>query len=88
MKIDIVSDDGTESFQINGNTIFPWFINVRSIEHQPDKIIFHMCGKYQVKENYDNLWILGKDVDVDHLEEEQRKIDDFISRENRVMMFT
>ena len=72
MKVEIVSDEGTEKINIDGNTIMPYYINVFSINHHPDKIVFRMAGKYQTKitarydmknkKGNDKLWIMGIDV--------------------------
>ena len=72
MKVEIVSDDGTEEISFDGNTIFPYYISVLSIDFHPDKVVFRMCGKYQtritpdydeenMKGNY-KLWIMGVNV--------------------------
>ena len=71
MKVEIVNDEGTEEINIDGNTILPYYINVLSITHHPDKIVFRMLGKYhtrvstdynrKTKKGNDKLWIMGKD---------------------------
>ena len=71
MKVEIISDKGTKTININGNTIFPYYINVLSIEHYPDKLVFRMVDKYKTKitpeydqknkKSDDRLWILGMD---------------------------
>ena len=63
MKVEIVSDAGTEVINFGGNIIMPWYINVLSMEHHPDIIVFRMAGKYQTKLTYygkePHLWIMG-----------------------------
>jgi len=84
MKVEIISDinpdehkyRGSEvnTLEFNGNTIFPYYINVMSIEHYSDKMIFRMKGKYKTRiiadydrennKSDDKLWILGADVEL------------------------
>lgn len=71
MKVEIVSDKGKEEIEFDGNIIFPYYIDVLSMEHHPDKLVMRMCGKYKTKitPNYDTgnkksddrLWIMGID---------------------------
>lgn len=70
MKIELVSDSGTETFNVNGNKIFPYYINVLSMEHYPDKLVLRMVGKYKTKitadldektnKSDDKIWIMGE----------------------------
>ena len=72
MKVEIVSDKGTETIDIQGNTIFPYYINVLNIQHYSDKIVFRMTGKYKTRitaeydakndKSDDRLWIMGENV--------------------------
>ena len=82
MKVEIISDKETEKHQwggennietieLNGNIIMPYYINVLSIEHHPDKLVIRMLDKYQTKitsdldkktkKRNDKLWIMGID---------------------------
>jgi len=57
MKVEIIIDKEQHKFtgikkeviNLDDNTIFPYYIKVSSIEHQPDKIVFRMIGEYQTK---------------------------------------
>jgi hypothetical protein len=63
MKVEIVTDAGTEVINFNGTTVMPWYISVLSIEHHPDKIVFRLLDKYQTRISYggenERLWIMG-----------------------------
>jgi hypothetical protein len=63
MKVEIITDAGKEEINFNGNTVMPWYINVLSIEHYPDKLVFRLLDKYQTKLSFGgqepSLWILG-----------------------------
>lgn len=71
MKVEIISDEGTEEINFDGDTIMPYYINVLSIRHSQDKIVIRMLGKYhtkvstdydrKTKKGNDKLWIMGKD---------------------------
>jgi hypothetical protein len=82
MKVEIVSDEASEihqwkgkntveTIEFDGNTIMPYYINVLSITHNPDKITIRMNGKYKTristdydmktKKGNDKLWIMGID---------------------------
>ena len=62
-----------EKIDFSGETIIPYYINVMSINHYPDKLVIRMLGDYKTKETsgYDEenekpnhkLWIMGKDVE-------------------------
>lgn len=62
MKVEIVTDSGKEEINFSGNTVMPWYINVLSIEHHPDKLVFHLIDKFQTKRTFgsdEKLWIIG-----------------------------
>jgi len=63
MKVEIVTDAGTEVINFNGTTIMPWYISVLSIDHYPDKIVFRLLDKYQTRLSFgggnERLWIMG-----------------------------
>lgn len=71
MKVEIVTEKGTEEIDLKGNKIFPYYISVASIGHYPDKIVFRLLGKYKTKyvtdydteneKSDDRLWIMGID---------------------------
>ena len=69
MKVEIVSDKWTEEISLDGNTIFPYYIGVLSINFHEDKVVFRILDKYQTSITYnydeknkkgnDKLWIMG-----------------------------
>jgi hypothetical protein len=83
MKVEIIRDKGeerakftgneTEAINFDGNTIMPWYINVLSIRHYPDKLVIRMNSRYKtiVTADYDlknhkgdyKLWIMGEGVE-------------------------
>jgi len=68
MKVEIVRNPTgkkkqVETIDFNGNTIYPYYLNLLSMEHHPDKLVFHILGEYKTKFSYDEkgdkLWIIG-----------------------------
>jgi len=74
MKVEIVRNPTgkkkqVETIELVGSIVFPYYLNLLSMEHHPDKLVFHMLGEYTTRITYDydregkkpneKLWIMG-----------------------------
>ena len=63
MNVEIISNEGSKTFDCKSGVVKPWYLYVMYIEHHKDKLVFRILGKYKTTKDYDteDLWIINDD---------------------------